>query len=116
MQVMQLQAELDTERSRRVGINVSASAHSPAEHVNPFRKGLSRASTSPVLTGKGVAPNSPPPAQKFGRQATDFRGATDPEAFSLVSRGMGDISERGLRDPVLEGVVTMAQLETAYQA
>ena len=47
--------------------------------------------------------------------AVDYRGATDPEAFSLVNRGMGEISERGLRDPVSEGIVDLGQLEAAYQ-
>jgi hypothetical protein len=28
---------------------------------------------------------------------------------------MGDISERGLRDPVSEGIVDIGQLEAAYQ-
>ena len=48
-------------------------------------------------------------------QGVDFRGATDPEIFSLVSRGMGDTQERGLVDPVNEGIINMGQLETAFQ-
>lgn len=55
------------------------------------------------------------PNHNEGQSATDYRGATDPEAFSLASRGMGDISERGLRDPVIEGIIDQGQLEAAYQ-
>lgn len=44
-----------------------------------------------------------------------FREAADPETFGLIDRGMGSKEEHGLRDPVIEGIVTSSHAEAAYQ-
>jgi len=118
MQVMQLQDELNAERQSRIQIGASK-RQSGSESVHNLSTNKDYAYQS-GSTGHSVTHQAPLAADPDGCglsrcQAADYRGATDPEAFSLVSRGMGDISERGLKDPVSEGIVSLGQLETAYQ-
>ena len=118
MQVMQLQDELNAERQSRTPIGASK-RQSGSESVHNLSTNKDYAyqggSTGHSITYQAPLAIDPDGGGLSRCQAADYRGATDPEAFSLVSRGMGDISERGLKDPVSEGIVSLGQLETAYQ-
>ena len=104
--VAYLQNELDKERSNRHCMvpNPHSSSHTLAEHS--IRRLAADGRRKSIQNNTAIKP---------ANQAVDYRGATDPETFSLVSRGMGDTQERGLVDPVSEGIVNMSQLETAFQ-
>lgn len=118
IQVMQLQDELNAERQNRVRIGAS-NRQSGSDPVHNFSTHKDYAyqggSTGHSITQQAPLAIDPDGGGLSRCQAADYRGATDPEAFSLASRGMGDISERGLKDPVSEGIVSLGQLETAYQ-
>jgi hypothetical protein len=44
-----------------------------------------------------------------------YREAADPETYSLINRGMEDMLEHGLEDPVAQGILGAAQAEAAFQ-
>ena len=119
MQMMQLQDELNAERQNRVQIGASnrQSGSDPVHNSSTGEAYTYQGGNTPghSITQKPPLATDPDGGGVSRCQAADYRGATDPEAFSLVSRGMGDISERGLKDPVSEGFVSLGQLETAYQ-
>jgi hypothetical protein len=122
MQVIQLQDELNAERQERVQIGAS-NASNRQSGSDPLHNSINKSfAYQSGSTPEDVIAHRGPPVVAAAEgtsgsrcQAADYRGATDPEAFSLVSRGMGDISERGLKDPVSEGIISHGQLETAYQ-
>lgn len=49
------------------------------------------------------------------RDETWFRTWADPEKFGLINRGMQGKEEMGLRDPIVEGIVSESQAEIMYQ-
>jgi hypothetical protein len=43
-----------------------------------------------------------------------FRRNADPETFSKIDRGIHGKEERGLRDPIAEGIITRRRAEEAF--
>jgi hypothetical protein len=58
---------------------------------------------------------SPGSRRQITRDEAWYRGAADPETFGLITWGLEDMTEHGLEDPVLQGVITAGQAEVAYQ-
>lgn len=50
-----------------------------------------------------------------GREEAWYLDSAGPETYGMVHRGLESKADRGLRDPVREGVISEQEAETLYQ-
>lgn len=122
--VIDMEKEIQSLRQKWSAVERSAALLSPRP---PFDFSVSSGPTNPGQSPADPLLVSPEPSSTRGteraksrnkepdRDEAWFQTWADPERFSLIHRGVQGKEERGLRDPIIEGIITESQAEMMYQ-